>query len=91
MTWSIDHSQVGPGYAVPTAAGERMVALGDSHGVHLETTYTGKCAAAMQADLAAGQVGPVLLWNTHAGTDLATLARPGWEARLPERLRRALG
>lgn len=91
VTWSIDHSQVGPGYAVPTPAGERVVALGEKHGFHLETTYTGKCAAALQADLAAGQVGPVLLWNTHAGTDLATLARPGWESRLPRRLQRALG
>jgi len=89
--WAIDHSQVGPGYAVPTAAGERVVTLASGHGCLLETTYTGKCGAAMQADLAAGQVGPVLLWNTHAGTDLGALARPGWESRLPARLRRALG
>lgn len=91
VTWSIDYSQIGPGYAVPTPAGERVVALGDQHGFHLETTYTGKCGAALQADLAAGQVGPVLLWNTHAGTDLAALARPGWESRLPRRLQRLLG
>lgn len=91
VTWSIDHSQVGPGYAVPTPAGEQVVALGERHGFRLETTYTGKCAAALQADLLAGQVGPVLLWNTHAATDLSLLARPGWESRLPRRLQRALG
>jgi D-cysteine desulfhydrase len=95
VTWSIDHAQLGGGYAVPTAAGERIVALAHDHGFALETTYTGKCAASLQADLAAGRLpsgalGPVLLWNTHAGTDLATLARPGWEDRLPARLRRAL-
>ena len=32
----------------------------------------------------------MLLWNTHAGTDLATLAVPGWESRLPARLQRLL-
>ena len=90
VTWSIDHSQLGGGYAVPTAAGERSVALAGAHGHVLETTYTGKCVATLQADLADGRAGPVLLWNTHAGTDLATLAVPGWESRLPGRLRRAL-
>ncbi len=93
VTWSIDHSQVGPGYAVPTPAGQRVVELAAGHGFALETTYTGKCAAALQADLlapAAGERGPVLLWNTHAGTDLESLAEPGWQQRLPARLQRAL-
>ena len=90
VTWSIDHSQVGPGYAVPTAAGERSVALAHEHGLALETTYTGKCSAALQAEVAAGREGPVLLWNTHAGTDLKPLAAPGWESRLPARLQRVL-
>ena len=95
VRWSIDHSQLGAGYAVPTAAGERIVGLAQAHGFALETTYTGKCAAALQADLArgrlpSGELGPVLLWNTHAATDLATLERPGWEEQLPPRLRRAL-
>ena len=90
VTWSIDHAQVGPGYAVPTPAGERSVALARDHGFELETTYTGKCAAALQAAVAAGRAGPVLLWNTHAGADLSALAAPDWQARLPARLRRAL-
>mgnify|MGYP002138353428 CR=1 FL=1 len=87
VTWSIDHAQVGPGYAVPTAAGAAMVALAEEHGLSLETTYTGKCTAALRGDIAAGRCqGPVLLWNTHASTDLATLARPGWQDALPRRL-----
>jgi 1-aminocyclopropane-1-carboxylate deaminase/D-cysteine desulfhydrase-like pyridoxal-dependent ACC family enzyme len=92
VTWSIDHAQVGPGYAVPTAAGAASVALAEGHGLRLETTYTGKCAAALRAELAAGaRQGPVLLWNTHAGTDLAALVRPGWQAGLPARLHASLG
>ena len=88
VTWSIDHAQVGPGYAVPTPAGEAMVALAHEHGLVLETTYTGKCTAALRADIAAGRCqGPVLLWNTHAGADLTALARPGWQGELPPRLR----
>lgn len=88
VTWSIDHGQVGPGYAVPTAASEAEVAAAHEHGLALDTTYTGKCTAALRADIAAGRCqGPVLLWNTHAGTDLRTLARPGWQGGLPARLR----
>ena len=56
VTWSIDHGQVGPGYAVPTAAGAAVVSLAQEHGLALETTYTGKCTAALRADVAAGRV-----------------------------------
>jgi len=88
VTWSIDHTQVGPGYAVPTPAGRDAVALAGAHGLHLDTTYTGKCLAALLADLAAGRVrAPVLFWNTHAGVDLRRWIRPGWEDALPHRLR----
>ena len=87
VTWSIDHGQVGRGYAVPTAAGGRAVALAEAAGIHLETTYTGKCLAALVGDLAAGRArGPVLFWDTHAGADLGRWIRPGWEAALPRRL-----
>ena len=91
LTWSIDHGQVGRGYAVPTGAGEDAVALARHHGVRLETTYTGKCAAALRADLQReAPSGPVLLWNTHASNDIARRVTPGWEARLEPRLRRLL-
>ncbi|MBZ5709098.1 pyridoxal-phosphate dependent enzyme [Nannocystis pusilla] len=91
VTWSIDHSQVGSGYAVPTAAGEEAVALAAGGGLSLETTYTGKCLAALRRDLAAGAVaGPVLFWDTHGATDLRPHIVEGWEARLPIALRRRL-
>lgn len=91
VTWSIDHSQVGAGYAVPTPAGEAAVALAAGAGLTLETTYTGKCLAALRRDLAAGAAeGPVLFWDTHGATDLRPHILPGWEERLPAGLRRRL-
>lgn len=91
VTWSMDHAQVGPGYAVPTPAGEAAVALAAGAGLPLETTYTGKCLAALRSDLAAGAVqGPVVFWSTQAATDLRPLIEPGWQERLPDRLRRRL-
>ncbi|MCA9717556.1 MAG: pyridoxal-phosphate dependent enzyme [Myxococcales bacterium] len=91
VTWSIDHRQVGPGYAVPTPAGAAEVERAASHGLKLETTYTGKCAAALRADLESGDArGPVLLWNTHAGNELRARIEDGWERRLPPRVRALL-
>jgi len=91
VTWSIDHSQVGAGYAVPTAAGQEAVELAAGGGLALETTYTGKCLAALRRDLAAGAVaGPVLFWDTHGATDLRPHIVSGWEAGLPMALRRRL-
>ncbi|MBK8265986.1 MAG: pyridoxal-phosphate dependent enzyme [Nannocystis sp.] len=89
VTWSIDHTQVGPGYGAPTAAGAEAVRLAAQHGLHLETTYTGKCLAALRGDLRGGRAqGPVIFWNTHAGADLRRWVKPGWEAALPQRLAR---
>ncbi|HEY8379789.1 MAG TPA: pyridoxal-phosphate dependent enzyme, partial [Nannocystis sp.] len=91
VTWSLDHSQVGAGYAVPTPAGEAAVRLAAEAGVTLETTYTGKCLAALRRDLAEGQVqGPVLFWDTHGSTDLRPHIVRGWTERLPASLHRRL-
>jgi D-cysteine desulfhydrase len=86
VAWSIDHGQVGRGYAVPTAAGREAVAFAAAHGLVLETTYTGKCLAALRADQIAGAARPperVLLWNTHGANDVGAHVRDGWEDRLP--------
>jgi 1-aminocyclopropane-1-carboxylate deaminase/D-cysteine desulfhydrase-like pyridoxal-dependent ACC family enzyme len=92
VTWSIDHAHVGDGYGVPTTAARAAVVLAaDRGGLTLETTYTGKCLAALRADLAAGAVrGPVLFWLTHAGTAVDSYIKPGWQMHLPIRLRRRL-
>lgn len=91
--WRIDHTQVGPGYAVPTPASRATVDAAAEHGLELENTYTGKCVAAMRADLDRGDISPgshVLFWHTHASNDLREHVRDGWEAHLPPRLRRVL-
>jgi D-cysteine desulfhydrase len=88
VTWSIDHGEVGAGYAVPTTDGRAAVEHAAAHGLHLETTYTGKCVAGLAADLRRGGVaGPVLLWNTHGDNDLRRWIQDGWETRLPAGLR----
>ncbi|MGB1274823.1 MAG: hypothetical protein ACPG77_03655, partial [Nannocystaceae bacterium] len=91
VTWSIDHSQVGPGYAVPTAAGKQALATASNGGLNLETTYTGKCVAAMLKELETEAIdGPVLFWNTHAANDLRPRIVEGWESKLPPVLARAV-
>ncbi|MEM7157370.1 MAG: pyridoxal-phosphate dependent enzyme [Myxococcota bacterium] len=84
IEWSIDHSQVGGGYGVPTDAANQAVEDARAQGVALETTYTAKCIAGMRRALAAEAVeGPVLFWNTHAGNDLRARIVDGWEERCP--------
>jgi D-cysteine desulfhydrase len=88
ITFALDHSQVGPGYGVPTASTERAITMAAAHGLGLEPTYTGKCVAGLQAALERGSLaGDVLFWHTHAGNDLRPMIRPGWHARLPAALR----
>ena len=88
VEWSIDHAQVGGGYAVPSPAAHDSVAWGSGHGLSFETTYTGKCAAALRSDLARGRArGTVLLWNTHAETDVSRYIEEGWRESLPPPLR----
>lgn len=91
-TFTVVGDQLGRGYALPTKAAEEAVDLASRHGVALETTYTGKCLAALMADAkaaAAGMAKPtVLFWNTHS-----SLALPGSEAdvdKLPAALARAV-
>lgn len=84
VQWSIDHSQVGGGYGVPTPLANTAVADAQAHGLALETTYTAKCIAGMRRALAASPVdGPVLFWNTHAGNDLSSHIIDGWEDEYP--------
>lgn len=85
VRFSIDHAAVGRGYGVPTVGAEEAIRDASAHGLQLETTYTGKCLAALrrwvQADARAR--GPILFWNTHAGNDLSDRIDPDWTARCP--------
>ena len=82
-----DHSAVGRGYAVPTAEGWASIDAAREAGLTLESTYTGKCLAAMGRDLERRPAGgPVLWWNTHASNDVRRYVAPGWRRRLPAEL-----
>jgi len=89
VTWSIDHTQLGMGYGIPTPDAERALALAADHGVALECTYTAKCLAGLLVD-GGGVKGPVLFWNTHAGNDLRRHLAGGWTSNLPPSLREAV-
>lgn len=85
VTIAIDHAQVGGGYGVPTEAARAACELGRAHGLALETTYTGKCVAAVRAHEGARRGKPrnVLVWNTHAGNDLSRWIVDDWRTRSP--------
>jgi len=86
--------QVGPGYGAATPAARDAVHIAREAGLTLETTYTGKCLAALRARAAAGELGqePVLFWNTHNAVDAAANAPVLPDPRrLPPALRRAVG
>ena len=64
----------GEGYGIPTLAGREAVKLFQTmENVHLETTYTGKAAAALLHDLRTGQLDgqTVLYWNTLNSRDFS--------------------
>jgi len=67
---SVLHDFIGAGYGHPTAPAEEAVALfGELEGLKLETTYTGKAAAAFLRRSGQRQ-GPLLFWLTYSSADL---------------------
>lgn len=80
----IDHAQVGAGYGEPTEAAREAVRRAADHGLAIETTYTGKCVAALLDSYASpGGAKRVLFWNTHGAPDLAATIAPDWRERCP--------
>jgi D-cysteine desulfhydrase len=85
--------QLGPGYGAETPAAREAVAAAAACGLALETTYTGKCLAAIRDRARRGTLarGPVLFWNSYNAVDAAARApAPLDRARLPPRFRRLL-
>ncbi|MBK8481539.1 MAG: pyridoxal-phosphate dependent enzyme [Proteobacteria bacterium] len=93
--WLIDHAHAGPGYGVPTPAGERACRLArEAEGLSFEATYTGKALAALwDGDSFRGKApraqasprGPVLFIKTNHVRPIGALIRalpprPGLEA-----------
>ncbi len=85
--------QLGAGYGAATPAAREAVASAAARGLVLETTYTGKCLAAILERARRGALpdGPVLFWNTFNGVDVRAGAphAPGLD-QLPRRIRRVL-
>ncbi len=83
-------SQLGAGYGAATEAARAAVAAAEGHGLQLETTYTGKCLAALieRARRQAAPRGPILFWNTFNAVDVETSAPAPLDPRaLPRSLR----
>ena len=83
-------SQLGPGYGAVTDAARAAVAAGLVCGLRLETTYTGKCLAALVERARRGGLrGPLLFWNSFSAVDVEARApRPLAASALPPSLRR---
>jgi len=66
----IDKSELGPGYGVATPSGTAAQACAREIGLELDATYSAKCFAALIARARSNALprGPVLFWNTFAGT-----------------------
>lgn len=89
LSLRVVRSQLGPGYAVPTAQSLAAVELLRQEGVPLEPVYTGKAFAGLLADAAKGRAGRrVLFWNTVGRHPLPR--DDAWRAKLPPRLLRHL-
>lgn len=86
----LDGDFCGERYGMVTEEGKEAVALFAKEGVALETTYTGKAAAAMLAAIGNNREelsgDTHLFWNTHNSTSLESLAKEiNWK-ELPKQL-----
>lgn len=88
----LERAWLGPGYGAPTPEAHEAVEAAARAGLRLETTYTGKCLAALLAAAPgpSASAGPVLLWNTHGRVGPQAAAHAAASGGLPRRLRRAL-
>ena len=86
--FSLDATQLGPGYGVSTAASREAQTRAAAAGLLLDGTYTAKCFAALRARASrtGPDDGPILFWNTLSSVPLtADRERPSSTAPLPGR------
>lgn len=85
LDFTLRHDFFEPGYGVPTPETASAVALAETGGLHLETTYTGKAFSAMLSDATAGRIRDdhVLFWDTYSS---APYPEAGDPALLPQKL-----
>ena len=81
---------LGPGYGFPTEGGREAMRLWSAHSGHeLETTYSGKAAAAAVDVIRSGARGPVLFWSTKSSAPMPQVD-PATLGFAPARMRRWL-
>lgn len=86
----VDVRYLGPGYGFPTEAGRGALRLWELHTPHrLDTTYSGKAAAAVVDLVRNGARGPILYWSTKSSAPLPP-PDPSALAEAPLRMRRWL-
>ena len=82
----LDTRFIGRGYGFATAAGREALALFDEQAGHaLDTTYSGKAAAAFLAGLA-DEEDPTLYWSTKSSAPLPPIDDATVHARGPRRM-----
>jgi D-cysteine desulfhydrase len=65
---------LGAGYGATTPEAEAAVEAAARQGIELETTYTGKCLAALRSEGTELPEGPILFWNTFNSVDVVASA-----------------
>ena len=71
--FAVDGGFLGPGYGVPSKAGNEAEALWQRLGLSaLDGTYSAKVAARLVAGLRAREAGPTLFWSTKSSVPLPT-------------------
>ncbi|MBN2056887.1 pyridoxal-phosphate dependent enzyme [bacterium] len=87
----LEDAFLGAGYGAPTETGRNAAELfHDQEGIQLEPTYTAKTAAAFLAAARSAARGPLLFWNTFAGSVLSDLVTVSDLRGLPAFLRTLL-
>lgn len=86
--YSIDSSCTGAEYGLVTPeCSAAMQLMQEQEAITLDPTYTGKCFAAVCADVHAKRIsGTVLFWNTFCGEDMSSFTRQIDYHALPEPL-----
>jgi D-cysteine desulfhydrase len=75
--FTIIREYLGPSYGTPTDEARRARDLiARTEDIHLETTYTAKCLAAILGQPPTALKGPILFWNTYSSVDPAAHLGP---------------
>ena len=75
--FTIIREYLGPSYGTPTDEARRARDLmAHAEDIHLETTYTAKCLAAILGGQSRVTKGPILFWNTYSSVDPAAHLGP---------------